>query len=486
METSVDCTRITSFAAFIVLALGACGGTRDDGASVAEPEVVPQPQAVTFVDNWSPHFRIDKMVHVGSGVFETILPVGAHSPYLIVPPATTNHGDTAVWHDQVINGTPHQRLSQYLEAEAAEDGGQLRRFGNAPPVIKAADGTSDKNVRALRNVIQILNDSLPRDWQLSFSTDRALGEQEPAFGEIVVAFAPWDSWPDRIRSGNCEKAVGCASSYRTGHEIIKASIWVDHTAVETQEMRRTIAHEIIHALGRNHPDPYLFPESAMVVPGHENSGFILSQLDRDALFAVYDRLDPGELANDIHLSLGPWEDTSDVLFGQLEIPGGRAAFGAAHRNGLTQSWANGPVPHQWLSDDAQTSGSARWLGRLLGFTPQAESVAGAAAMVVQLDTLTGDLDFTDMERWETGAAPGLIGSGTRWGDGDLHYPIEVAGNSFWRTWESGDGGTVRGTFIGIAHEGMAGTLKRDDLDAAFGASRQLAESDAGPVVSELQ
>ena len=107
-------------------------------------------------------------------------------------------------------------------------------------------------------------------------------------------------------------------------------------------------------------------------------------------------------------------------------------------------------------------------------------------MVVQLNTLTGDLDFTDMERWETGAAPGQIGTGTRWGDGDLHYAIEVTGNSFWRTWESGDAGAVRGTFIGVAHEGMAGTLKRDDLDAAFGASRQLAGPDAGPDVAQLQ
>ena len=482
----MDQARITSFAAIIVLALGACGGTSDESALVADPEVVPMPQAVTFVDNWSPHFRIDKMVHVGSGVFETILPVGPHSPYLRIPPATTRHGDTAVWHDQVINGTPHRRLSQYLEAEAAEDGGRLRRFGNVPPVIRAAHDTSDENVRALRNVIQILNDSLPRDWQLRFSTDRAIAEHEPAVGEIVVAFAPWEQWPYLIRSGNCSKAVGCASAYQRGDEITKASIWVDHTAVETQHLRHTIAHEIIHALGRDHPDPYLFPESVMVIPGHENSGFILSQLARDALFAVYARLDPGERASDIHLALGHWEDTSDVLFGQLEIPGGTATFGAAHRNGLTQSWANGPMPHEWLGESAQTSGSARWLGRLLGFTPQAESVAGAAAMVVQLNTLTGDLDFTDMERWETGAAAGLIGTGTRWGDGDLHYPIEVSGNSFWRTWESGDDGTVWGSFIGIAHEGMAGTLKRDDLDAAFGASRQLAESDDGPEFAGLQ
>ena len=475
-----------SFAAIFALALGACGGTQGESPLAADPEVTPRPQAATFVDDWSPYLRIDKLVHIGGGVFETILPIGPHSAYLRIPPATTRHGDTKVWHDHVTNGTPLERLSHYLEDDADQAGGRLQRFGTVPPVIKAAQGTSDENLRALRNVIHLLNDSLPRDWQLRFSTDRASVAQDPAFGEIVVAFAPRERWPASIRSSNCELAVGCASVYQSGNEIVRAAVWIDHTAEDSHGTRHTVAHEIMHALGRNHPDPYLFPESVMVIPGHENSGFILSQLDRDALFAVYDRLDPGALANDIHLSLGPWEDTSDVLFGQLEIPGGKATFGAVHRNGLTQSWANGPLPHQWLSDNVQIFGSARWSGRLLGFTPRAETVAGAADMVVHVNTLTGDLDFTGMEKWEPGTAPGLIGTGTIWGDGDLYYPIEVHSNSFWRTWDAGDEGTVRGGFIGVAHEGVAGTLKRHDLEAAFGADRQPPDIGAGPGVARLQ
>ena len=124
-----------------------------------------------------------------------------------------------------------------------------------------------------------------------------------------------------------------------------------------------------------------------------------------------------------------------------------------------------------MENNAALSGSASWSGRLLGFTPSAEPVAGAAALNVRLASLTGRMAFTDMEKWHTGETIGATGTGTRWGDGDLHYPMKVSGNSFWRTWDSGDDGVVEGTFLGVAHEGMAGTLKRDDLTAGFGGTR---------------
>ena len=98
-----------SFAAIFALALGACGGTQGESPLAADSEVIPEPRAATFIDDWSPYLRIDKLVHIGGGVFETILPVGPHSAYLRIPPATTRHGDTEVWHDHVTNGTPLER-----------------------------------------------------------------------------------------------------------------------------------------------------------------------------------------------------------------------------------------------------------------------------------------------------------------------------------------------------------------------------------------
>ena len=113
--------------------------------------------------------------------------------------------------------------------------------------------------------------------------------------------------------------------------------------------------------------------------------------------------------------------------------------------------------------------SVSWSGRLLGLTPQAEVVAGAADLTVELATLAGRMDFTRLESWAAHAAPGAIGTGTIWGDGDLSYGIDVRGNSFVQT--GGDAGILTGVFFGASHEGMGGVLERDDLSAGFGGNR---------------
>ena len=146
---------------------------------------------------------------------------------------------------------------------------------------------------------------------------------------------------------------------------------------------------------------------------------------------------------------------------------GDLAFGASLRNGLVRPWALGPRPGIDLEDNPQLTGSATWTGRLLGLTPTAESVAGAADMTVDLSTLRGALDFTQLESWP--ADPGLASTGTTWGDGDLNYTISVRGNLFGRT--GGDEGRITGVFSGASHEGMGGTLTRDDLRAGFAGTR---------------
>ena len=104
---------------------------------------------------------------------------------------------------------------------------------------------------------------------------------------------------------------------------------------------------------------------------------------------------------------------------------------------------------------------------MLGLDDGSRSVAGAATLSVDLVTLAGDMAFTGLESWT--AAPGAIGTGDPWGDGDLAYRIGVNGNAFIRT--GGDEGSLTGRFVGAAHEGMTGTLERDDLAAGFGGVR---------------
>ena len=53
--------------------------------------------------------------------------------------------------------------------------------------------------------------------------------------------------------------------------------------------------------------------------------------------------------------------------------------------------------------------------------------------------------------------------------GDLANAIDVIGNRFRET--GGDVGDLNGMFVGAGHEGAVGTLERNDLTAAFGATR---------------
>ena len=196
----------------------------------------------------------------------------------------------------------------------------------------------------------------------------------------------------------------------------------------------------------------------------------LPGIDGDALFAAYDRLTPGIQPEDLSAeSLGPWDDTSFHLRGDLDFAGGEASFGVAFRNGLARPWATGTAPLSDLADNSALFGTASWNGALLGVTPAAETVAGHARLTVELRTLDAELAFSEMEHWGVEAAPGRAGTGARWGDGDLEYSIEVRGNSFHRA--GGDDGEVAGAFFGPSHEAMGGVLERSDLAAGFGGVR---------------
>ena len=232
-----------------------------------------------------------------------------------------------------------------------------------------------------------------------------------------------------------------------------------------------MVHELVHAIGMNgHSEPARFPNSVMPA---ERSGHTqphaLSRVDREALLAAYSVLEPGASAAQIVEDLGPWEDTSMHIHGEFDTPGGSVAFGVAVSNGLAQPWAFGPTPWTDLANNPILSETVTWSGRLLGFTPVLEAVGGAAALAVELETLGGQLDFTNLEHWGVNLAPGPVGTGATWGDGDLHYTLNVLGNTFVQT--GGDAGTVTGAFFGMRHEAMGGVLERTDLTAGFGGTR---------------
>ncbi len=466
----------------VALTLGACIHRSDDARS---PEVPALPLQTPLQAGQAPILALGNAIHVGADV----------APPADALPQAARHGDARVFHGSVQDGVGAAELIAYLEADTTlpptgeEDGMPadtiievpLLRFRSDPPTVYVADGTPPALVDETVRVVQAINAALPQDWQLRFSPDPApAGAIEAPEGEILVTFARQEDWtteavpPDGEDIGLAEPRY---SLMPTGDpaapfsiEIAAGRVFVDHTRTDGLERLGVIAHEIIHLLGRGHVDPSRFPRTIMVGGGSEElSEHILHPLDREALLAVYDRLEPGTVPGDFATELGDWADTSLHVRGALDIEDGEIAFGAALRNGLTQPWATGPTPDTDLEDNTALSGSVSWSGRLIGLTPQAETVAGAAALSVDLTTLAGTADFSALEQWTADAAPGAVGTGTMWNDGDLRYAIEVRGNTFVQT--GGDAGTVTGAFFGPAHEGMGGVLERDDLSAGFGGKR---------------
>ena len=399
----------------------------------------------------------------------------------------TRHSDVALFHGTIADGINADRLIAYLADDARENSFTDRperpilRFADSPTVILAR-GTSARMTDLTVRALQFVNAALPRNWQLHLDptpgpagTDTYLDPQEQRIHIQFVPLADWPPDPNRpdTAAGIANRTISFtndeASSTYIPPTVTAAAILVDPTGNRTDEaILDTIVHEILHALGRRHPSAN-FGEHTIMGYDAPDIRHILYPLDRAALLAVYGRLEPGSTDASLAQDLGPWSDTSTHLLGRFSAGGQEVSFGVALRNGLAQPWATGPAPLNNLADNAQVSGSASWSGRLLGFTPQAEPVAGAADLTIALDSLDGDLEFTELEQWTAGQPPGAAGSGTTWSDGDLSYTVDVRGNIFTRN--GGDPGVVTGAFLGTDHQAMGGTLQHDDLSAAFGGSR---------------
>ena len=431
----------------------------------------------------APVVPLETSLHVGADVAS---PAGALAQAAI-------HGDVRISYGSVQDGVEAAALIAYLEADSSpprtgeEDGMPadtileipLLRFRSEPPTVYVADGTPPALVEETVRVVQAINAALPRKWQLTFSPEPSPAGAQPADGEILVTFAPQEDWPTHAMPngediGLAEPVIAAVPTedpaVSVKFEYVAGRVLVDHTRTSGLERLGVIAHELIHLLGRNHVDPARFPETIMVGGGSEElTEHILHPLDREALLAAYGHLQPGTTRSGIAGDLGAWADTSLHVRGALDTERGEIAFGTALRNGLSQPWATGPTPHTAIGDNTALSGIVSWSGRLIGLTPGAETVAGAADLLVDLPSMLGTAEFTGLEQWAAETALGAPGTGAVWNDGDLRYTIKVRGNTFVQT--GGDAGTVTGAFFGPAHEGMGGVLRRDDLSAGFGGKR---------------
>ena len=157
------------------------------------------------------------------------------------------------------------------------------------------------------------------------------------------------------------------------------------------------------------------------------------------------------------------------IFGTFSVPGGEAGFGVTTDLAGDRAWAYGPTPETPLVENHTLSGTATWQGVMAGQqVPLGDIIGADVDLSIELETLIGELDFTDM-RYMSSLVDPVIAVGDPWGDGDLNYLIVVRGNAFIQV--SGDAGSVTGAFFGTGHEGMGGSLERSDLTAAFGGKR---------------
>lgn len=414
----------------------------------------------------------------GGGDGRSFVSPTIHEPIAAHP--VTMHGAIAVSHGTRQDGVTGATLAGFLTHHRRTDSpfGEGTLWGSTPPVVRVASArATPQYVEEVRRAVEIINSALPPDWQMTF--DPTLRQENFPFGhgtewydgEIVVNYAPSEN---RGRHGGFARAkYGKNEDGATVVTASRLSISTDHGGSPRHRLSLVI-HEIGHTLGIGGDSwaniSKIYPDSIMTYSQGEqlqpNGDDIVYPLDRDSFLALYGVLEPGMDPEEVFQELGDWADTTAHVRGDLELPDGEVSFGVSGRNGFNDAWATGTDPQVNITDNASLSGSVAWTGRMLGMDDASKVVGGSARLSVDISTLDGDLTFADLEAWSTGQPPGAIGTGTSWGDGDLAYSIVVRGNTFVRT--GGDVGTIRGEFFGASHEGMGGTLERDDLTAGFG------------------
>ncbi len=339
------------------------------------------------------------------------------------------------------------------------------------PVIKIDPGATDEERRRVEIATSIINSALPHDKRIKIASDynnlneegtiqitfnRNFPRNHPLLGHAKVT----SYWQTPATGDKKDKLVKLVTSMVE----MRPNAFVKPTFGDPgRAMIQVLIHEIMHALGIwGHIDN---TSSLMgTYYAYNSRPMFLYPIDSDILLAMYGVLPTGLQPDEFDAnSLGSWSNTSSHLVGEFSWQQGTttttASFGVAYANGLARPWATGPKPGSALSANTDLSTTVTWNGALLGYTPTADEVVGKASLAVEISSLTGNLNFTELKDF----------SDQQWKDGDLGYMVVVEENFFRRT--GGDDGNLRGTFVGSKHEGMVGVLERSDLAAGFGGKR---------------
>lgn len=443
-------------------------------------------QMPIYHDEWPRIVRdaVPRRVLDGTAGKRFFVGVDQGTQYIEALQSAGSRNDIDVRHGQVADGAGFESVEAYLadtRGHLASYPDVLTRF-RARPQVWFADNATRADVNRLVHAVQIVNTALPPEWKMEFASAAAI-PVNPNSG-IYVRFPPegeYDGGPGTAgyATPNYIHEFGPFGSIKLVHYSATVTVKRDYADTDARTGVITLAHELIHALGMlDHVDE---PTASIMGVGDteaheqrhcpvrecadpatiEHPLSLLYPVDREALQVLYRRLASDASFDDF----GPWTATSTHLHGN----GAHTGFGVALRNGYAEPWAYGYLPEGDLADNAALDGTVTWNGTLLGFTAERQPLAGDTRISVDLDTLAGRVDFTGLEFWAAGTAPGAAGTGGLWGDGDLGYLIAVRDNTFKQA--GGDEGWLTGIFTGANHEGAAGTLERQDMTAAFGASR---------------
>ena len=328
--------------------------------------------------------------------------------------------------------------------------------------------------------VRLVNAALPEDSKISVDAPRSgLSLQHTVSGNTYLRSG--DELADTIHiefvpRRSSASGTGAATTWSSPDHAYVQFYTGSNSYRDDRQSVILLAHEIMHSIGIDLHVSQSFQtimEDTSQIHSTSQEGLaqpmsLLYPIDREALRALHGRLQD---SND-PTAFGPWSSTSLHIHGN----GPHVGFGVALRNGYGEPWAYGYLQNIGLDENSALSGTATWSGQVLGLTPSAEAVAGDADIQVNVTSMTGTTAFTNLEHWAPNAAPGDPGTGTQWLDGDLHYLISVDGFTFQET--GGDDGRLTGIFVGYEyrdgvdtpHVGAAGTLERDDLTAAFGAT----------------
>ena len=383
--------------------------------------------------------------------------------------------------ESTVQGVSESKMIAYLQEMVQGPWGPAgNQFGEGvkgfflwqnAPVVRTETGAHPEYRRMVERAVDQLNDWLPVENRMVMgeSTDRQpQGATTKGYGPVT-----WE-----VPEGEIHVSFRYAFSGGVQHPLTSMShgpllgtritsmvaslVEIAPDRLGGHSLYGVIMHELIHALGLqghvsevDHPDTLMPNVSIRGLPNEAGLQDI-PRIDGEALMTAYSRYTDAESKDDINSeSLGVWASGIPAISAKIRMEGGDISFGAEYRSQWVRAWDEGPMPSAPLSESGLT-GTATWDGDLIGFTDSGVSAHGDAEITIEMQTMTGDAEFSNIMSQEVSWGP------------DLLYSISVNGNYLTAT-DTND--SLTGQFRGSNHEAVTGALATNNLTGAFGATR---------------